>query len=134
MRALAGLSLLLMVAACDAPPPRVDTAGDAARAAMDTATAAYAGCIDNGAKTIPADEEAAGNIALEAVAACKAERAQLVAAVAAFKAVGAPSLRPDQLEIVAEASVQALENDARQAAVVTVVRRQNQPQNQPPKG
>ena len=45
MRSLVFLGLVAL-AACGAPEQRVDTEGQAARAEMDTATAAFADCIE----------------------------------------------------------------------------------------
>lgn len=120
------IAALLVLAACDAPVPRVDSAGEAARAAMDAATKAYAGCIDTGAKTMPVTTEAAGGLAIRATAACKPQRAALVEKVAAFNRIGYPNRTPNQLDTVAEASVRLLENEARNAAVITIVKRQTE--------
>jgi hypothetical protein len=115
---------LLALAACDAPAPRVDSAGEAARAAMEAATAAYAGCIETGAETIPVDDDAAGALAIRTTAACKPQRAALAQTVVAFNKLGYPNRTPNQLDAVAEASVNVLEKEARNAAVVTIVKRQ----------
>jgi hypothetical protein len=119
-------SLGLFLAACEAPAPRVDTAGQAARTDMDAATKVYAECIAGQAETMPVAGEAAGTLALNALALCKGSREALAEKVADFNAIGYPERTPEQLAAVAEASVKLLEDEARQAAVVTIIRRQNE--------
>ncbi len=125
IRAFAATALLAL-AACEAPAPRIDSVGEAARTAMDAASKAYAGCIDSGASTMPVADEAAGGIAIRATAACKPQRAALVDAVAAFNKIGFPSRAQNQIDAVAEASVKVLEDEARNAAVITIVKRQTE--------
>ncbi len=127
IRAILATTALLALAACDAPTPRVDTEGQAARGDMDAATSAFAGCIDNQAQTMDVAGEAAGTLAIRATSACDTERAALVEAVAAFNRIGYPSRTPEQIDAVAEASVKVLEDEARNAAVVTIVKRQSDP-------
>ena len=74
MRSLVFLGLVAL-AACGAPEQRVDTEGQAARAEMDTATAAFADCIEAQAGSMDVAGEPAGSLAIEAVKACGAERA-----------------------------------------------------------
>jgi hypothetical protein len=124
MRAFAALAVLAL-AACDAPAPRVGSQGEAARAAMDTATAAFAACIEAQANSIEVAGEPAGSLAIVAVKACAAEREALVTKVAEFNAIGYPSRTPQQVQAVAEASVKILEDEARNAAVITIVKRQD---------
>jgi hypothetical protein len=119
------LGALLMLAACDAPAPRVDSAGQAARTDMDAAAKVYAECISGQAETMPVAGEAAGSLALNALAMCTGSREALAEKVAAFNAIGYPERTPQQLAAVAEASVKILEDEARQAAVVTIIGRQN---------
>lgn len=117
---------VLALAACGAPEPRVDTEGQAARGDMNAATAAFADCIEAQANSLDVAGEPAGSLAIAAVKACGAEREALVARVAAFNAIGYPSRTPPQLRVVAEASVKILEDEARNAAVVTIVKRQGE--------
>jgi hypothetical protein len=123
MRAFVAFAVLAL-AACDAPAPRVDSQGEAARAAMDAATAAFAACIEAQANSIDVAGEPAGSLAIVAVKACGTEREALVTKVAEFNAIGYPSRTPLQVQAVAEASVKILEDEARNAAVVTIVKRQ----------
>ncbi|WP_416907173.1 MAG: hypothetical protein ACMVO5_08950 [Polymorphobacter sp.] len=119
-------SMALLVACGEQrPPDREATEGGAARAEMDAATEAFADCIDGHATSMDVAEEAAGSLAIQAVKMCSAERAALVEKVAAFNAIGYPSRTPEQVQAVAEASVKVLEDEARNAAVVTIVKRQN---------
>lgn len=115
---------VLALAACGSPPARVDTEGQAARVDMDAATKAFADCIENQANTMTLADEPAGSLAILAVKACRPERAALVETVAAFNAIGYPSRTPAQVKAVAEASVKVLEDEARNAAVVTIIKRQ----------
>lgn len=115
---------VLALAACGAPPERVDTEGGAARVEMNTAVEAFASCIDGQANNMTLADEPAGSLAIAAVQACQTERASLVEKVAAFNAIGYPSRTPEQVQAVAEASVKVLEDEARNAAVVTIVKRQ----------
>jgi hypothetical protein len=123
---LAGSTLAL--AACGEPKvqDRPETEGSAARIEMEAATKVYAACISGQADTMPVEGEAAGSLALNAVAMCTGSREALAEKVAAFNAIGYPERTPEQLAAVAEASVKILEDEARQAAVVTIIRRQNE--------
>lgn len=120
------LALLLALAACDAAPPRVDTAGTAARAEVDAATKLYAECIAGHADAIPLPDDGAGSIVDSIVRSCKPARVDLIAKVAAFDRIGHPKHRPDQAEAVAEASVLTIEDELRQAAVVAIIKRQGE--------
>jgi hypothetical protein len=125
-KASAFVAPLLLLAACDAPPPRPDTVGRTARVELNAATKVYAECVDGQAQTMPVEGEAAGTLALNALAMCKGSREALLKEVAAFNAIGFPNRTPEQLAAVAEASVKLLDDEARQAAVVTIVRRQTE--------
>jgi len=119
----------LLLAACDTPAPPVETEGARVRAEMEAATKTYADCISGQAETMPVADEAAGSLALKALDLCNASRAALVAKVAAFNKIGYPQRTPAQLDAVAGASVKLLDDDARQAAVITIVKRQTQTTN-----
>lgn len=125
MRWLPLLSLLLL-AACDAAPPRVDPKGQQLRAELDQMTRDYSACIDKQLAAAEDLSEPAGNIAIEAVKACKPLRNALKLKVASFDRLGHPQHSAAQAEMVAEASVGVIEKDLREQAVVTIVKRQNQ--------
>ncbi len=122
--ALPALAALLALAACDAPPPRKDTAGEAARKVMDEATARYSECVDREAAAAPVEGQAAGAVAQRVMAACRSDRATLVEKVEAFRAIGYPNESPERRKAVAEASVAAIETTLRQQAVTAVITRQ----------
>lgn len=122
--ALPALAVLLALAACDAPPPRKDSAGEAARKVMDEATARYSECVEREAAAAPVEGQAAGAVAQRVMAACRSDRARLVEKVEAFRAIGSPSETPERRKAVAEASVAAIETTLRQQAVTAVITRQ----------
>lgn len=122
MRAL--LLSMLLLAACDAPPPRADTAGEAARKVMDEATARLAECVEREAAAAPVAGRSAGAVAQEVLAACQAERGALVEKVQDFRAIGYPREDAERRRVVAESSVAAIETTLRQQAVTTVITRQ----------
>ena len=127
MRNLAVLgSVALLLVACGEAKPPAPTEGAAARTDMEAATKAFAECISSQAETMALTEEPAGTLAINAVKACAEPRAALVEKVAAFNKIGYPNRTEPQLNAVAEASVKILEDEARQAAVVTIVKRQNE--------
>jgi len=129
MRNLAVLgSVALLLAACGEPKiqERPETEGGAIRAAMEEATKAYAECVSGQAETMALTEDPAGTLAINATKACAEPRAALVETVAAFNKFGYPSRTETQVNAVAEASVKILEDEARQAAVVTIIKRQNE--------
>jgi hypothetical protein len=120
--AMAGL---LVVAACNqAPAPRVDSTGMAAQKMMDAATKLYSDCVTGHADALPVGEEAAGTLALQILKTCAATRADLVAKVAKFHLIGHPREGQPMADAVAEASVQAIDDELRGQAVVTIVKRQ----------
>jgi len=123
---LTGIGLGL--AACGEPKvqDRAETEGSAARIEMEAATKVYAECVSGQADTMPVADEAAGTLALNALAMCKGSRDVLTEKVAAFNAIGYPQRTPEQLSAVAEASVKLLDDEARRAAVVTIINRQNE--------
>lgn len=127
-------SALVALAACGpgAAPERAETEGGAARVDMESAVKAFAACIEEQAQTMPLADEPAGTLAINAVRMCSGPRADLVEKVAAFNAIGYPSRTPEQVQAVAEASVKVLEDEARQAAVVTIVKRQTSPETAAP--
>ena len=115
---------LLGLAACSPPAPRVDSAGMAAQKVMDGATTVYAECVSGHAEAMPVAGEAAGTLALRILKTCEAARADLVTRVAAFHLIGHPKEGQAMADAVAEASVQAIEDELRGNAVVTIVKRQ----------
>ena len=120
---LAAVALLL--AACSPPAARVDTQGQAARAEVDDATRLYGECVSGHADALPVNGDAAGSIALEILKTCKASRTDLVAKVARFHKLGNPKESDARAEAVAEASVMEIDDQVRQAAVVTIIKRQS---------
>jgi hypothetical protein len=123
MRALTLVAALLL-AACDAPAPRVDTAGEAARKVMDEATARLSECVDREAAAAPVEGRSAGAVAQEVMAACRAERAALVERVQEFRVIGYPKEEAERRRVIAESSVAAIETTLRQQAVTTTITRQ----------
>ena len=122
MRFPVGLALVL--AACSPAAPPKPTEGQAQQAKMDKATAAYADCITEGAKTAEIADKAAGSVANSVVLACKDLRNTLMADVTAFHQIGHPKFTIDQSKAVAEASVATIEDELRRQTVVTIVQRQ----------
>jgi len=117
--------LPLLIAACDAAPPRVDPKGQQLRAELDRMTKEYSACIDKQVAAAPDLAEPAGTIAIEAVKACRPLRNALTLKVASFDRFNHPQHSANQAEAVAEASVGVIEKDLREQAVVTIVKRQN---------
>lgn len=116
----------LLLAACDAPAPRVDTAGQAARATVDAATKLYSDCVTGHAGSIPVSDEAAGSLALEILKTCKTAREDLAVKVAAFHKLGNPKASQAMSDAVADASVKGIDDELRGQAVVTIVKRQSE--------
>ncbi len=121
----------LAVAACSPPAPGADSEGQAARKLVDTATTTYANCVTAATKAIDVKGENAGTLALLAMKQCAAQRTDLIAKVGNFYRLGHPvtdsakqTYEKAKAVAVAEASVQTIEDDMRQAAVVTIVSRQ----------
>ncbi|WP_022679565.1 hypothetical protein [Sandarakinorhabdus limnophila] len=117
---------LLLLAACDAAPPRVDPKGQQMRAELDTLTADYGKCVDEKVAAADVSNDPAGSIAIEAVKACRPIRNALRLKVASFDRFGHPNHSANQAEAVAEASVGVIEKELREQAVVTIVTRQNE--------
>ena len=117
---------LLLLAACDAAPPRVDPKGQQLRAELDTLTADYGKCVDEKVAAADVSNDLAGSIAIEAVKACRPIRNALRLKVASFDRFGHPNHSANQAEAVAEASVGVIEKELREQAVVTIVTRQNE--------
>jgi hypothetical protein len=115
---------MVALAACSPPPPRPDTEGQAQRKVVDAATNAYAACIKKASTSVDANSDVAGNLAYGAMKACTAERKTLVAEVAKFQHINHPQQKPDYVQAVAQASVEAADSDLRQQAVVDIVARQ----------
>lgn len=122
------LATVLALAACNQAPPaaRVDSEGMAAQKVMDAATTVYAECISGHAEAMPVSDEAAGTLALRILKTCKASRDDLLGKVAAFRLIGHPKDGRPMAEAVAEASVQAIDDEMRGRAVVTIVKRQSE--------
>ena len=117
MKTPAILSVLLAVAACSDPAPRQEPVGQQQRKVVDDATAAYAACIDNGAKTVPLSDAQPGDVVAKIVESCKPQRDALVTAIEDFNQIGYPNRSADQLAAVAEGSIQAIEPSLRADAV-----------------
>ena len=117
---------LLLLAACDAAPPRPDPKGQHLRAELDKLTADYGKCVDEKVAAADVSNDPAGSIAIEAVKACRPIRNALRLKVASFDRFGHPNHTPNQAEAVAEASVGVIEKELRENAVVTIVKRQNE--------
>lgn len=116
---------LLALAACDAPPPRPDTKGQQLHAAVDKLSDAYANCLGEKVKTVPLTDDPAGSMVFDLIKTCKPQRRALIDQIAIFHRFGHPRETEQVARIVAEASVQELEKDMREAAVITLVKRQN---------
>lgn len=116
---------LLLLASCDAAPPRVDPKGQQLRTELDTLTADYGKCVDEKIAAADVSKDPAGSIAIEAVKACRPIRNALRLKVASFDRFGHPRHTPQQAEAVADASVGVIEKELRENAVVTIVKRQN---------
>jgi hypothetical protein len=125
MRLMLGL-VLLGLAACDAAPPRPDPKGQQLRAELDKLTADYGKCVDEKVAAADVSNDPAGSIAIEAVKACRPIRDALRLKVASFDRFGHPNHSANQAEAVADASVGVIEKELREAAVVTIVKRQNE--------
>lgn len=125
MRLMLGL-VLLGLAACDAAPSRPDPKGQQLRAELDKLTADYGKCVDDKVAAADVSQDPAGSIAIEAVKACRPIRDALRLKVASFDRFGHPNHSANQAEAVAEASVGVIEKELREAAVVTIVKRQNE--------
>jgi len=118
-----GLPLLALLAACDAKAPR-DSGNpkiDGAQAAADTASTAYAGCVDQAAKAadVTLDQPAAlANLALKQ---CVALRGTAVTKVhAAEMARGGDEMIAME---IAERSVRVADDELRDRANATIVTR-----------
>jgi hypothetical protein len=120
------LALPLLLAACDAAPPRADPKGQQLRAELNKLTADYGKCVDEKVAVADVSNDPAGSIAIEAVKACRPLRGALRLKVASFDRIGHPNHTANQAEAVAEASVGVIEKELREQAVVTIVKRQNE--------
>ena len=115
------VAALLALAACD-PAPRAEAPGPEARKAVDSATLAYAECVTRGAETAPLGRSP-GLLIGELVRDCVPQRQALADSIEKFHAIGNPSYAPEQLERVAEASIQQLEPQIRSDAIAIYVGR-----------
>lgn len=110
------LALLAALSACDAPP-RPPVPGQEARKAVDAATAAYAKCIEDGARAA-APGRVPGTVVTEVTRACASEREVLAQRVMAFHHIGHPKFTPAQLRVVADASIAQIQPELTAAGVV----------------
>jgi hypothetical protein len=115
---------MMVLAACDAPAPRVDTAGATARAEVDRLTKIYTECVEGHAAAMPVADDTAGALADTIVKSCRPARNALFAKVADFDRLGHPTHSKEMAEAVAQASVATLDDALRQATVVTIIQRQ----------
>lgn len=118
------------LAGCDAaPPPRADPRGQQLRSELDRMTSDFSACVDKAVAAALADagtaSDPAGSIAIAAVKSCRPIRSALVLKVASFDRFGHPSRTAAQAEVVAEASVNVIEKELREAAVITIIKHQN---------
>jgi len=126
MKQLIALTALLALTACNAPKTQPDTTGQVARAKVDEATKVYGECIAVKAETLPVKDQAAGSMALDILHTCKPERDDLTTKVAAFHKLGNPKESDARADAVAEASVLSVDDEARRAAVITIIKRQGE--------
>jgi hypothetical protein len=113
----AALVLLVALAACGDPAPRQEPLGQKQRVIVDEATAAYAACLSDGAKTVALSDAEPGDVVAKIVEACKPKRDALVTAIEDFNQIGYPNRSAEQLAAVAEGSIQAIEPSLRAEAV-----------------
>ena len=126
---LGAVALTLVLAACGNPPPRADVPGQDARAAMDKAAAVYAECVDSAANSIDmtqfkSGDMQAGTAASQIIKGCADARTALIAKVYDVRRIGYPKEEPRVSQSVAEQSVDAIEGELRERAVVAIVSRQ----------
>lgn len=124
----------LALAACDAPAQRPDTEGQAMRAEVDHLTKVYADCVSGHADSIPLNDDPAGNIVDEVMKSCRPARNTLYRKVSAFDRFGHPKHTPEMADAVAQASVATLDDEIREAAVVTIFKRRQGMAPTPPAG
>ncbi len=116
------LVLPLVLVACGEAPPRQPVAGPEARKAVDAATAAYADCVTNNTLKV-APGGVPGTIVSEAMKACAPAREALAEKVMAFHHLGHPKFTPNQLRVVAAASIDQIEPEIRADAVAAYITR-----------
>ncbi|MGL4542805.1 MAG: hypothetical protein ACRCUI_09880 [Polymorphobacter sp.] len=126
---LGAAALALTLASCGNPPPRADVPGQDARAAMDKAAADYAGCVEAAANTIDiaqmrSGDVQAGTAATRIIKGCAEARTALIAKVLDVRRIGYAKEDPATSQSVAEQSVDAIEGELRERAVVAIVSRQ----------
>lgn len=120
--AFAGMTALAtLLMACE-PPPRAPAPGPEARKLVDSATLAYADCIETGAEKATLGRSP-GLVIGEVVRDCRPQRQALADAIGKFHVIGHPNFTPEQLEVVAEASIQQLEPQIRNDAIAVYVGR-----------
>lgn len=117
MKSAAALTLLVALAACGDPAPRQEPLGQQQRVIVDEATAAYAACLSDGAKTVALSDAEPGDVVAKIVEGCKPKRDALVIAIEDFNQIGYPNRSAEQLAAVAEGSIQAIEPSLRAEAV-----------------
>ena len=126
------LLTVLALAGCDAPAPRPDTQGQAMRAEIDRLTKVYADCVAGHADSIPLPDQPASTIVGDVMKSCRPARTALFRKVAAFDRFGHPKHSQALADAVAQASVATLDDQIRQAAVVTIFKRQQGMVDAPP--
>jgi hypothetical protein len=126
---ISALALTTALAACGNPPPRADVPGQDARAAMDKAAAVYAECVDTAANSIDLAQFKSGDLqagpaATAIIKGCADARTALIAKVLDVRRIGYPKEDPATSQSVAEQSVDAVELELRERAVLAIVSRQ----------
>ena len=126
---LLAVALVVALAGCGNPPKREEPQGQQARAAMDKATADYADCVDKAANSIDlaqfkSGDMQAGTAASQIIKGCAAVRTALIAKVYDVRRIGYPKEEPRVSQSVAEQSVDAIEGELRERAVIAIVSRQ----------
>lgn len=126
---LGAVALTLALAACGNPPPRADVPGQDARAAMDKAAADYAECVDKAANALDiaplkSGDLQAGPAATQIIKSCADARAALITKVYDVRRIGYPKEDPAVSQSVAEQSVDVVNGDLRERAVLAIVSRQ----------
>ena len=123
------MALAIALAGCGKPAPRVEPEGQLARAAMDKATADYDACVAQAANSIDlaqfkSGDLQAGTAASQIIKGCAAARTALIAKVYDVRRIGYPKEEPRVSQSVAEQSVDAIEGELRDRAVIAIVSRQ----------
>lgn len=122
------LALAIALAGCGDPPPRAPVVGQQARIIMDAAAAKYLACVDAEAAAVPlaklrSGDLQAGGEADAIIKRCGEARTALIAKVYDFRRIGHPSEVLSTSHSVAQQSVDAVEIDLRERAVLSMVSR-----------